>query len=87
MSQHAAVTKEVNGVLIGFGLVEDHHREVSNKAAQPRSSEKNAASRAGQTLRARWAVGGVYYNIAKRRGVTVAKGLLCVLIASCAVTF
>ena len=31
------------------------------KAAQPRSSEKNAASRAGQTPCARWAV-GIYYT-------------------------
>ena len=33
------------------------------KAAQPRSSEKNAASRAGQTPCARWAV-GICYTIA-----------------------
>ena len=32
-------------------------RECPCKAAQPRSSEKNAASRAGQTPCARWAVG------------------------------
>ena len=32
-----------------------------HKAAQPRSSEKNAASRAGQTPCARWAVGILLY--------------------------
>ena len=32
-------------------------QEPGHKAAQPRSSEKNAASRAGQTPCARWAVG------------------------------
>ena len=31
------------------------------KAVQPRSSEKNAASRAGQTPCARWAVGSLLY--------------------------
>ena len=37
------------------------------KAAQPRSSEKNAASRAGQTPCARWAV-GICYTRAKSGG-------------------
>ena len=38
-----------------------------SKAAQPRSSEKNAASRAGQTPCARWAV-GICYTRAKSGG-------------------
>ena len=54
-------------------------------AAQPRSSEKNAARRAEKTLCARWAV-GVCYTRAKR-SESVAKGSLCVLITSCAGTF
>ena len=33
------------------------YMERPGKAAQPRSSEKNAASRAGQTPCTRWAVG------------------------------
>ena len=37
-------------------LVEVGPRELDYKAAQPRSSEKNAASRAGQTPCTRWAV-------------------------------
>ena len=38
---------------------------IINKAAQPRSLEKNAASRAGQTPCARWAVGLFYANSLK----------------------
>ena len=38
-------------------------QEHARKAAQPRSSEKNAASRAGQTPCARWAV-EIYCTIA-----------------------
>ena len=37
----------------------------AGKAAQPRSSEKNAASRAGQTPCARWAVGICYTKALK----------------------
>ena len=42
----------------------DMKRFFRNKAAQPRSSEKNAASRAGQTPCTRWAV-GICYTRAK----------------------
>ena len=43
-------------------------RGVSRKAAQPRSSEKNAASRAGKIPYSRWAV-----------GILLAKALMSVL--------
>ena len=49
---------------LGLGLVTLILRTQNGKAAQPRSSEKNAASRAGQTPCTRWAV-GICYTRAK----------------------
>ena len=52
---------------ISAGSTVSIYSEAGYKAAQPRSSEKNAASRAGQTPCTRWAV-GICYNGAKSGG-------------------
>ena len=52
---------------ISAGSTVSIYSEAGYKAAQPRSSEKNAASRAGQTPCTRWAV-GICYTGAKSGG-------------------